>query len=456
MLGAAWLTLRQAQEALKNGRLEEAQRLLDQSGAQGHRRSWDLLQQLGQGYVERGTRRLAENDPEAAWQDLLHAEQVGTVEGATVVLRRNLTERAVADVQARLEAGDPVRAEETAALLRERLVRSPELQALEETARDWRKARELADKGEFAAAEPIAERLGRAWPQMAALQRFQEELAKRRTALGEHLIQLHEAAAESRWREVIQVADQALALAPCHAEARKARARAWRAIEPSTVGAAAPQGARKPPPASVAGTEESGTRFLLWIDGIGGYLVCLASRVTLGQAVPDATVDVPLLADVSRLHATLTRDAEGYLLEATRPLQVNGQSVEKALLQPNDRITLGASCQLQFRQPVPVSATARLDLVSGHRLAQAADAVLMMADTLVLGPGTQAHVQLPELRQPVVLFRQKTGLGIRFAGNFAVDGQRCQERGTLQPASMVRGDDFTFALEPVGTGMGRT
>jgi len=50
MLGTAWLTLRQAQEALKNGRLEEAQRLLSQSGAQGHRRSWNLLQQLARGY----------------------------------------------------------------------------------------------------------------------------------------------------------------------------------------------------------------------------------------------------------------------------------------------------------------------------------------------------------------------------------------------------------------------
>jgi len=34
---------------------------------------------------------------------------------------------------------------------------------------------------------------------------------------------------------------------------------------------------------------------------------------TLGQAAAEALVDVPLVADVSRLHATLTRDAEGYL-----------------------------------------------------------------------------------------------------------------------------------------------
>jgi hypothetical protein len=255
---------------------------------------------------------------------------------------------------------------------------------------------------------------------------------------------------------VIALADQVLATAPQHVEARRLRARAWQVIEPSTVG----ENPTEPKPASVrtepGGATEPANRFLLWIDGIGGYLVCLSSRMTIGQAVPETTVDVPMFADVSRLHATLTRDSEGYLLEAVRPLQVNGQAVEKALLQEGDRVTLGASCQLQFRQPVPVSATARLDLVSGHRLALAVDAVILMADTLVLGPGQQSHVTLADLRQPVVLFRQKTGLGIRFAGNFAVDGQRCLERGTLKPSSMVSGDDFTFAIEPAGTGLGRT
>jgi len=62
MLGFAWLTFRQAQEALKNGRLEEAQRLLGQSSAQNHRRTGELLVQLARGYAERGERRLRLDD----------------------------------------------------------------------------------------------------------------------------------------------------------------------------------------------------------------------------------------------------------------------------------------------------------------------------------------------------------------------------------------------------------
>jgi hypothetical protein len=110
---------------------------------------------------------------------------------------------------------------------------------------------------------------------------------------------------------------------------------------------------------------------------------------------------------------------------------------------------------LQFRQPVPVSASARLDFVSGHRLPLAVDAILLMADTLVLGPGAQAHVQAPDLEYPVILYRHKEGLGVRYSGSLAVDGVPCRERGVLGAASRVRAGDFTFALEPLRARMGK-
>jgi hypothetical protein len=94
-------------------------------------------------------------------------------------------------------------------------------------------------------------------------------------------------------------------------------------------------------------------------------------------------------------------------------------------------------------------------MVSGHRLPLAVDGVLLMADTLVLGPGSHVHVSMPDLQQPIVLFRSKEGLGVRYAGPLSVDGQRCRERGLLGPNSTVAGEDFAFAVEPVGTRMGR-
>jgi len=133
---------------------------------------------------------------------------------------------------------------------------------------------------------------------------------------------------------------------------------------------------------------------------------------------------------------------------------VNGQAVMRALLQPGDRVTLGTSCQFQFRLPVPASNTARLDLVSGHRLPVAVDAILLMADTLVLGEGVPAHITVADLKSPAVLFRHKDGLGLKHDGSLRVDGQKSPARMFLPPHAVVTGDEVSFAVEPVGTRLG--
>ena len=91
---------------------------------------------------------------------------------------------------------------------------------------------------------------------------------------------------------------------------------------------------------------------------------------------------------------------------------------DKALLRNADRITLGSSCQLQFWQPVPVSTSARLDMVSGHRFAEPVQAVLLMADTLVIGPETQSHIQVPDMTQPLDPVSQQERPGGPLVGKF--------------------------------------
>jgi FHA domain len=215
------------------------------------------------------------------------------------------------------------------------------------------------------------------------------------------------------------------------------------------------------PPAGLAVTNEAPTvlthskhqeqlaPFALWIDGVGGYLVLLSHRVTLGQANVETPVDIALIADVSRHHATIQRDPEGYFLEASRKVQVNAQPVEKTLLRSADRITLGNSCQLQFWQSVPVSTSAKLDVVSGHRFAEPVQAVLLMADTLVIGPSEQSHIQVPDMTQSLILFRGKSGLAARWPGTLVIDGRPYKERGSLDPGATLINEQITLALEPI-------
>src|SRR2546429_401410 len=233
MLGFAWVTLRQAQEAFQNGRLEEAHRLLCEPSALGHKGTWEMLRQIALGYVERGQRHLQHDDLAGAWNDLKQAEQIGAADETPRDLRQVLVQRGLADAKALLEAGEPARAAEGLPRLRDRGVELADVKLLEEAARGWASARDLADRGEFPQAVQAAERVGRLLPQApASLERFQKELEERRKDFGDLLIKLHEAAQQEHWREVIQAAEHVLALAPQHVEARKVRSRAWKAIEP--------------------------------------------------------------------------------------------------------------------------------------------------------------------------------------------------------------------------------
>ena len=94
--------------------------------------------------------------------------------------------------------------------------------------------------------------------------------------------------------------------------------------------ASAPRPTRNPAPARpLARAEAAGPkgRFLLWVDAVGGYLVCLDDRIVLGRAGPDSPADVPLMGDLSRNHATLVRSGESYMLQAHHPSFVNGKPV---------------------------------------------------------------------------------------------------------------------------------
>jgi len=192
------------------------------------------------------------------------------------------------------------------------------------------------------------------------------------------------------------------------------------------------------------------TQLLLWMDGVGGYLLCLRPRLTIGQAGGASSKpqpDLAILADISRHHATLERGGEGYVLEAVRKTALNGQPAEKVFLHSDDRLTLGPACQLLFTQPVPISASARLDLVSGQRWLHPVQAALLMAETLVFGPGPQAHVVVEELTKPVVLFRTPAGLAVRYGGNVSVNGRARKERSPVAPGDKIAVDALSFAVE---------
>jgi hypothetical protein len=187
------------------------------------------------------------------------------------------------------------------------------------------------------------------------------------------------------------------------------------------------------------------------VDAVGGYLVCLDDQIVLGRAGHDSQADVPLMGDLSRHHATLVRGGDAYLLRAHQPTFINGQAIETAALHDGDVIRLGSTVELEFRQPSPVSSTARLAIVSRHRLPLAVDGILLMAETCIIGSSPQAHIRATGLTEPVILYRQGAAIWCRAAGGFEVDGRACAARAPLTLQSSILGDGFSFSLEPLGT-----
>lgn len=192
----------------------------------------------------------------------------------------------------------------------------------------------------------------------------------------------------------------------------------------------------------------AGPRFMMWVDGVGGYLVCLTESVRIGQAIPGSSVELPIVGDISRHHATILRQGDGYSLEPFAGVAISGNSaVGRRHLSDRDVLELGRSMRLEFRQPHPLSATARLDWGSRHRCQPAADGVLLMASSCILGPASGNHVVCRQWEHDVVLVRQGQTLTCHCVQPFEVDGQACEQRAPVTLDSRIQGRDFCISLE---------
>ena len=192
---------------------------------------------------------------------------------------------------------------------------------------------------------------------------------------------------------------------------------------------------------------------MLWIDGVGGYRVSTADRVVIGQPSGGGEVDVPILGDLARQHAAIRRDAEGYTIEPMREARLNGRPLSgPAPLGDGVRIELGSKVRLVFRRPHGLSATARLEFASPHRTYPPADGVLLMADTLILGPGRQSHIVCRGWPGEVLLYRTDERMFCRSAGRLEIDGRECHDRGPVTLSSRISGEGFSFSLEAIPGG----
>lgn len=386
--------LREAEQALRDERLDEAVRVLSGEDIGRSLPGRRLAATAAGRLAHRAAQKLSGGESDDAWRDLHAAIRLVGETAEVLAARREMVDLVLRQVVRDLEAGEPARGLVRLERLERYGVNTDTLRVMKEITRRLESARNLALRGKFADALAQIDAAGKLDPELAVIETYrQRQLAA---------TQVGESAVDGR-----------------------------------------------------TGTEQSlpentdSSRFLLWVDGVGGYLVCLGEEITLGQAAPGNRIDVPILADLSRVHAKIRRE-DGYVIEPQQSVRVDGQPLAgPMLLSDGDEIELGDGVRLRFRQPHALSATARLEFVSRHRTQPSADGILLMAESCVLGPKWANHVVCRDWSDDVVLYRREGKLFCRSTEPFEVDGHYCEMQAPVESCSHIAGSDFSLCLEPV-------
>ncbi|MEX2308326.1 MAG: FHA domain-containing protein [Pirellulales bacterium] len=470
--------------AWQTGRYDDAAAIVSSESLRDYLPAKQLALDVAGKMLQRASERLAHGDSVAGWQDLAKADRLGGHADEIAQLRRHYAERTLEEVRRYLAGGQTAPALALLEKLRKRGLTDERARLYQQIAQLVQEGDQAAARGHFVEAVAVLSRAASfakadvlrdsTMDEMAA--RLHEQ-SGRRTAQADdcHRLsaEMHAALAGENWGAVLSAADSLLAIAPQHAAAGQARRRAWRAVGMDVTQAYAgrrPAGivslaleknvdrsgrrsthraSRNSEVDTVSGNEHP-QRALLWVDAVGGFLVCLDDSIVIGQPSPGERIAVPILADLSRRHAAIRRDAGSYVVDPLQRTSVDGREITGPhVLSDNQLIQLGDNVRLRFRKPHALSATARLTLESHHKTQPSADAILLMADSCVLGPNRHCHVRCRDWQRDVVVYRQDNRLYCRADEPLLIDGAPAHGANEIQSGVRVEGEEFSFTWETI-------
>jgi len=209
-----------------------------------------------------------------------------------------------------------------------------------------------------------------------------------------------------------------------------------------------PSEAESKPESTVS--NEPRNRFMVWVDGVGGYLVCADKLNSIGQSTERNDVSIPICGDIHQLHANIESSDSGHLIHPMGPVSIGNEPVvDSRLLIHNGTFEMGDSVSLRYAKPHPWSVTAVISFESHNRTHPWSDGVLIAGDTIILGPANQSHIRCNRWEHEVILLRRDGGWRCRSFADFQIDGQAVDLEGKLELNSRVEGRDFSFSLEAI-------
>jgi hypothetical protein len=149
-------------------------------------------------------------------------------------------------------------------------------------------------------------------------------------------------------------------------------------------------------------------RWQLWIDRGGGYDILQGERFSIGGPGGDNPADIAVRCPWTHRVATLVRSPQSDWLCETS--QRAGQTRQPLLSDQELKIGVDPDKhgpRLRYLRPSPLSGSAVITAVPPHRLFGPADAMVLLDQTVLLGPESFNHVHTPALSsQGWVLFRR--------------------------------------------------
>lgn len=216
-------------------------------------------------------------------------------------------------------------------------------------------------------------------------------------------------------------------------------------------------------------------RWLIWVDGVGGFLLIPGTQWMIGGPSGSAEAEICIHGDLLRRQACICRQGSDYVLQPLAGAWLSGRRMDRpAVLRNGDRIVLGPEetwgprsddpqsatdhdrgvpssrgVHLRFAQPHPLSPSARLVTESRHRGRPHVDGIILLAETCVLGPAESSHIVAPEAEGEVVMVYREQRWWCRSGTETIIDGRPHRGRAGVAPGQRIEAGGLAFSLEVV-------
>ncbi len=195
------------------------------------------------------------------------------------------------------------------------------------------------------------------------------------------------------------------------------------------------------------------TRWILWIDGVGAFLMLLSEEVLVGRMnsttnPPFDDADISWMGNLSRRHLTLRRTGDDYVVQPLARTSLQGRVITEPTWLPSPcELLLNDSVRLKFELCSPLSASARIEVLSNHRGRWPVQGIILMADTCLLGAGPENHIRCPSWPSQLVLVRRDGGLAIKSRETLTINNSPRSGWVSLSHDQTVSGEGFRMRLE---------